>query len=893
MSASDSVAAAAHRAAMHRDARNVMHRLLAPACSMFIAAALCDGSASAQPYIKTFAKVRAESIGGYSLIPDDIDRPPDLEWTWNGPSPLEMFSTTRSISDGGNGWNLLPPLPTQQAWGWSIGQQAGDQADRGNFPSNGGIREGGVSLAIAGARVTRRTPDEGPALVAGGCYQNTLVVVPPARAGTGPVNLNVTLLQSIGLDQSQSYLAEGAHGGFMGGGIFEFSAAGAENGGFQYSWLAEGIISTDELGHSTYEFAETELVPGSLPYSVGPEYLDSVQRALVGGAGWGSMGTLWHSTIPVVIKPKPAGPDSIDPSSLVFYAKVHTSAGAWMNRFGSDPGNDTIGVDGSVLGAAQSQMLLDVQAPPQSHHWTIALVAKPITVAHFQVKHDATLGVGSELTLVGFDPHWSSFPNGYRTTQPYFSEHGYSLRPVSRCRYFLDKNNSGFIDAGDEQIADATDGDAWNGGDRGMWEARVVVRSEWGPSFRILAVFENALGERGFSVGRTLALGSSGGGGTSGQQTLEEAFGNVTNRSVRMTSSASGDLTAVTRSDAGAPLILQRSASATEWTSYDMRSGFAVSGDASDLNAWVDPVTQETWVMAIMDSATSMVNLNTGEVIVQSSIVAGAESIVAAPTVVFGLTGDVFVSGLSAGGELLLFSGSHTPSGVVWSYTNLSRDHLGVQGLVSPLFRGKLMSYANSWGGLNFAGLDQSGQVQVVWWAPGMPLWTLSNLSEISKSPAIHGELSVYTTAWGAVNLTGTDAEGKVVVVWWVPEFKGDWVLSRLSEMFDGPAIRPESISSYVTPWGGTNIVGTDSNGKVIAYWWAPGLERWEISPMTDLISGAVLPGTATVEGFTSPLGEMNLISSNHDGDVFRYYFVPGSSWKSENLSTTAKVIDP
>jgi hypothetical protein len=284
-------------------------------------------------------------------------------------------------------------------------------------------------------------------------------------------------------------------------------------------------------------------------------------------------------------------------------------------------------------------------------------------------------------------------------------------------------------------------------------------------------------------------------------------------------------------------------------------------------------------------------DLTDGTLVDQSTVSANATRITSQPTVVRSASGDVFLAGLNEKRELVIFTHGHGSPSDSWGFANLSKDHLAAQKLSTPSFRGTLIAYANAWGGLNIAGLDQSGQIQVVWWAPGMNLWSVNNLSEISKSPAIAGELSVYTTSWGGVNLAGTDANGKLVVTWWVPQMGPSWAQSNLSELFDGPALRPESVTSYVTPWGGTNIVGTDNNGKVIAYWWAPGLEKWAIAPMTDLIANAELPGNAAMFGETSAKGEMSMISSNTSGDIFRYYLSPNTTnWKSENLSKNARV---
>jgi len=165
-----------------------------------------------------------------------------------------------------------------------------------------------------------------------------------------------------------------------------------------------------------------------------------------------------------------------------------------------------------------------------------------------------------------------------------------------------------------------------------------------------------------------------------------------------------------------------------------------------------------------------------------------------------------------------------------------------------------------------------------------MSAWRTDNLSVGTGAPALSGGLTAYLTGWGGINLAGMDANGKLSVTWWVPGFEGNWVTSNLSDAFNGPALQASSVSSYVTPWGGLNVTGLDQSGKVVVYWWAPGLDAWNVTPLSDAIPGAGLP-SGQIRGVTSSAGTINLLGINDSGHVIRYWWRPGGVWASEDLT--------
>ena len=246
----------------------------------------------------------------------------------------------------------------------------------------------------------------------------------------------------------------------------------------------------------------------------------------------------------------------------------------------------------------------------------------------------------------------------------------------------------------------------------------------------------------------------------------------------------------------------------------------------------------------------------------------------------------VHIAGLKSGGDLVMFSrdGNSTANGRAWTYSNIAQDHLRAQSLAMPALVGPIISYVTDWNGLNIAGLDAEGNIQAIWWAPGLDLWRTDNLSAVTGASPIAGGLTAYLTSWGGINLAGVDASGDVTVCWWVPSFGGNWVNTNLTDEFNGPSMVGVSISSYVTPWGGLNIAGRDTNGKLSVYWWAPGLDAWQTTDLTDVIGTTLLP-TGAIRGVTTPNGRIVLLGANDDGHVLRYWWSPNASWLAEDVT--------
>lgn len=251
-------------------------------------------------------------------------------------------------------------------------------------------------------------------------------------------------------------------------------------------------------------------------------------------------------------------------------------------------------------------------------------------------------------------------------------------------------------------------------------------------------------------------------------------------------------------------------------------------------------------------------------------------SIVNGMTVFTSADGRVHIAGLNEDGEMVIYFQNNTASPdspLNWSAANLSTDHLEPQELETPAFAGTFTSYVAPWNGLNIVGLDENGDLQTVWWAPGMTYWRVDNLSEIANAPTLTGTVSGYVTQWGGLNVAGTDADGNVQVAWWSPGMT-EW----RSDPLDGARLAPGSISTYITPWGGLNVAGLDENGDVAVAWWAPGQTDWTFENLAGDLGryGESAIGTTMVSGICAHTGVIELFCRQPETDADRPWLEEG-----------------
>ncbi len=283
-----------------------------------------------------------------------------------------------------------------------------------------------------------------------------------------------------------------------------------------------------------------------------------------------------------------------------------------------------------------------------------------------------------------------------------------------------------------------------------------------------------------------------------------------------------------------------------------------------------------------------------------TTAVSNAVNITSNLTVFTDLKGVSYIAGLTDAGDMVTYQFDPTAAGgPAWSFENISQTYLVPQGMSTPVFSGPLISYVTSWNGLNIAGLDANGDIQAVWSGNGGKDWFASNLSDITGAPKIASGLTAYLTSWDGINIVGLDDNGSVLATWWVPSFGGNWQVSDLTAIAQGPALVSNTLTSFVAPWGGLNIAGIDAGGDVIAYWWSPSLEKqgktWQVANLTEGISTLEPKPTEQLTSQTNTThgGEMNILGTDKlTGNLIRlFYRVDTDVWAVENATLLAEYV--
>lgn len=365
-------------------------------------------------------------------------------------------------------------------------------------------------------------------------------------------------------------------------------------------------------------------------------------------------------------------------------------------------------------------------------------------------------------------------------------------------------------------------------------------------------------------------------------------------------------LTVPATSPAGTDLVytLRRGGAAPQWFVTDPVTAAASPAITSDLVTWEDP--NDGNVYAAGTSADGHVILFRQDERGRWSFRDLTDETAADQTaatdldVMIAPAGQVNLVGRNAGGEVVRFyqTGRTRPDtaggGFEWAVMNISAEQLAPAGFSTPAFAGDIVTYATSWGGLNIAGLDASGDVWSIWWAPGLATWQATNLSDAYGTPPLAGGLTVYLTPWNGINIAGADADGRVLVTWWVPTIPDTWFNSDLTADAGGPLMEPASLGSFVAPWGGLNIVGVDrDSGEIITYWWAPARvnDGWAV----DSLSGTAenVPPDAglggPLMGLSGQDSSLNVFARTAEGELARLFWEPGFGlWQYQNVTDLA-----
>lgn len=188
------------------------------------------------------------------------------------------------------------------------------------------------------------------------------------------------------------------------------------------------------------------------------------------------------------------------------------------------------------------------------------------------------------------------------------------------------------------------------------------------------------------------------------------------------------------------------------------------------------------------------------------------------------LWGTLHICGVGDDGDLHVVWRSAAPGR--WQDANLSSS------VASPDLVGVATPFLSSWGGIHIASADSRGHVVVTWWVPGFGGdWRVNDLTaEMGFSALQPSSLVAYSTRWDGLNIAGLDESGNLLVYWWAPVLGGQWLLGELAT----PTALSGRVSAHADPFtGDLNIVGVSPEaGRYLWLRWTLAGGNWAVEDM-------------------------------------------------------------
>ncbi len=151
----------------------------------------------------------------------------------------------------------------------------------------------------------------------------------------------------------------------------------------------------------------------------------------------------------------------------------------------------------------------------------------------------------------------------------------------------------------------------------------------------------------------------------------------------------------------------------------------------------------------------------------------------------------------------------------------------------------RLAVIQTSWQGINMTALDESGSVQVLWWVPTFGgEWLNSDLTEVASGPALAAmSITGFGTAWDGMNYAGLDQNGEVVVYWWAPE-TDQWVADPLLDQVinrESAALPNLGLASHASSTGLLNLTGRTDAGNLALFTFDVTSTAWTFADLSAI----------------------------------------------------------
>lgn len=188
------------------------------------------------------------------------------------------------------------------------------------------------------------------------------------------------------------------------------------------------------------------------------------------------------------------------------------------------------------------------------------------------------------------------------------------------------------------------------------------------------------------------------------------------------------------------------------------------------------------------------------------------------------------------------------------------------------------------------AGMTDSGEL-VAYIEQGGE-WTYRNITvedldpQGLETPVFAGKVANYVTTWNGLTIAGIDAAGDIRAIWWAPGLE-TWTVSNLSDITGAPR-SVGNLAVTLTGWGGINLAATTIDGRLRVTWWVPSFGgKWVVSDLTQNADGVGLQlRPETTFGYTTPWGALNFGGLDHTGELVVFWWTPSrSTWTPAELT--------
>ncbi|GMV25040.1 MAG: hypothetical protein AMXMBFR58_10710 [Phycisphaerae bacterium] len=446
---------------------------------------------------------------------------------------------------------------------------------------------------------------------------------------------------------------------------------------------------------------------------------------------------------------------------------------------------------------------------------------------------------------------------------------------ITRVDFYLDADGDGVADAGELIGSD----DNADGGYTLSYQVPLTVTLG---SASLLAVAVDSDTQSSTVVSAPLTVLS------------ESLFAAAPDQLIGASAGTSGNINVTIRNAQGFPVVMQKPGSSQEWTGSNLQTKAGSPPIVGEVVTWVDAKDGLSYAAAMTTEGLVVFKDNSGTWTYTnlSILVPGTPAITGNLTTFNSIDNMVSIAGVAANGDLIRYYQTGTAENYAWTAVNHGQE-LRDQGLTMPQFTGRITSFVTPWNALNVVGLDANGDIQAVWWHQSLATagkWTTNNLSDQTGAAALTGGLTVWLTSWNAINIAGTDTDGKLSATWWVPGYNNEqWNNDNLTDIIGGPLLEANSMTSWTTSWGAMNIAGRETDGTISVYWWVPGFnnDQWNVAYFRDVVPNATHT-VGPVTGLSAPGGDqsMSMISSTEGGEVIRLWWNPATDvWSEQNLT--------